>query len=71
MHSNQHLFVQYMVTLEKLSLSSCSLSDIIQEIAKEDEEKERRHIRKLVAKQERLKARPPRLGKHKYDVLEC
>lgn len=45
-----------------------SLPDIIQEIAKEDEEKQKRHLRKVVAKQERLKARPPRLGKHKYVV---
>ncbi|CAK7325954.1 unnamed protein product [Dovyalis caffra] len=41
------------------------LPDIIQEIAKEDEEKHKRNTRRLVAKQERLKARPPRLGKHK------
>ncbi|KAK4835281.1 hypothetical protein QYF36_007803 [Acer negundo] len=46
-----------------------SLPDIIQEIAKEDEENKKRHMRRLVAKQERLKVRPPRLGRHKYDVL--
>ncbi|TXG49978.1 hypothetical protein EZV62_025853 [Acer yangbiense] len=45
------------------------LPDIIQEIAKEDEENKKRHMRRLVAKQERLKVRPPRLGRHKYDVL--
>ena len=43
-----------------------SLPNIIQEIAKEDEEKQKRHLRRIVAKQERLKSRPPRLGKHKY-----
>ena len=43
-----------------------SLPDILQEIAKEDEEKRKRHIRRAVAKQERLKSCPPCLGKHKY-----
>ena len=38
----------------------------MEEIAKEDEEKQIRHMRRVVAKQEKLKARPPRLGKHKY-----
>ena len=46
--------------------AGCSLPEIIQEIAKEDEERHRRHQRRIVAKQERLKTRPPRLGKHKY-----
>lgn len=46
--------------------AGCSLPDIIQEIAKEDEEKHKRHQRRIVAKQDRLKSRPPRLGKHKY-----
>ena len=45
----------------------CSLPDIIEEIEKEDAEKQKRHLRRAVAKQERLKSRPPRLGKHKYD----
>lgn len=49
----------------------CSLPDIIKEIAKEDEEKHKRHIRRIVAKEERLKARPPRLGKHKYACSCC
>ncbi|KAF8009841.1 hypothetical protein BT93_J0738 [Corymbia citriodora subsp. variegata] len=44
-----------------------SLPDIIQEIAREDEEKQRRHLRRVVAQQERLKCRPPRLGKHKFE----
>ncbi|KAK0592428.1 hypothetical protein LWI29_018916 [Acer saccharum] len=44
-----------------------SLPDIIQEIAKENEENKKRHMRRLVAKQERLKVRPPRLGRHKFE----
>ncbi|CAL5404705.1 unnamed protein product [Camellia sinensis] len=53
--------------VEQLSKEIDSLPDIIQEIAKEDEEKQKRHLRRAVAKQERLKSRPPRLGKHKYE----
>ncbi|KAH9767376.1 Ribosome biogenesis protein NOP53 [Citrus sinensis] len=45
----------------------CSLPNIIEEITKEDEEKQKRHIRRVVAMQERLKVRPPRLGKHKFE----
>ncbi|KAL6977530.1 hypothetical protein U1Q18_026329 [Sarracenia purpurea var. burkii] len=52
--------------VEQLSKEIDSLPDIIQEIAKEDEEKQKRHLRRIVAKQERLKSRPPRLGKHKF-----
>ncbi|KAI3809177.1 hypothetical protein L1987_25147 [Smallanthus sonchifolius] len=44
-----------------------SLPDIINEIAKEDEEKSKRHIRRAIAKQERLKSCPPRLGRHKFE----
>jgi nucleolar protein 53 len=44
----------------------CSLPNIIDEIAKEDKEKEKRRIRRNVTKEERLKSGPPRLGKHKY-----
>lgn len=44
-----------------------SLPDIIDEIAKEDEEKSNRHLRRVVAKQERLKSCPPRLGRHKFE----
>ncbi|KAJ9175989.1 hypothetical protein P3X46_014484 [Hevea brasiliensis] len=51
---------------EELSKEIDSLPDIIKEIAKEDEEKHKRHIRRIVAKQERLKTCPPRLGKHKF-----
>lgn len=44
-----------------------SLPDIIDEIAKEDEEKSKRHERRVIAKQERLKSCPPRLGRHKFE----
>ncbi|KAI3720976.1 hypothetical protein L2E82_31975 [Cichorium intybus] len=44
-----------------------SLPDIINEIAKEDEEKSKRHERRVIAKQERLKSCPPRLGRHKFE----
>jgi hypothetical protein len=43
-----------------------SLPNIIDEIAKEDEEKEKRRIRRTVIKEERLKSGPPRLGRYKY-----
>lgn len=52
--------------MENLSREIDSLPDILQEIAKEDEEKNKRHLRQVVAKQERLKSFPPRLGKHKF-----
>ncbi|WCJ20001.1 Ribosome biogenesis protein NOP53 [Euphorbia peplus] len=52
---------------EGVSKEIDSLADIINEIAKEDEEKQKKHIRRVVAKQERLKVRPPRLGKHKFE----
>ncbi|XP_012091201.1 ribosome biogenesis protein NOP53 isoform X2 [Jatropha curcas] len=52
---------------EEVSKEIDSLPDIIKEIAEEDEEKQKRQIRRMVAKQERLKIRPPRLGKHKFD----
>ncbi|XP_010554698.1 PREDICTED: uncharacterized protein At2g40430 isoform X2 [Tarenaya hassleriana] len=44
-----------------------SLPSILQEIANEDEEKQKRHLRRVIAKQEILKTRPPRLGKHKFE----
>ncbi|KAK3229911.1 hypothetical protein Dsin_001792, partial [Dipteronia sinensis] len=53
--------------VEEVSKQIDCLPDIIQEIAKEDEENKKRHIRRLVAKQERLKVRPPRLGRHKFE----
>lgn len=49
-----------------LEILHISLPDIVKEIAKEDKEKELRHLRRVVAKQEKLKAGPPRLGKHKW-----
>lgn len=53
--------------VKELSKEIDSLPDIIQEIAKEDEEKQKRHLRRVVAKQERLKSCPPRLGRHKFE----
>ncbi|XP_051123697.1 pheophytinase, chloroplastic-like [Andrographis paniculata] len=52
---------------EELSKNIDSISDIIQEIEEEDEEKRKRHLRRVVAKQERLKTHPPRLGKYKFE----
>lgn len=52
--------------VERLSTEIDSLADIMQEIAKDDEEKQRRHLRRTVTKQERLKCCPPRLGKYKF-----
>ncbi|XP_009803930.1 ribosome biogenesis protein NOP53 [Nicotiana tabacum] len=52
---------------EKLSKEIDSLPDIIQEIEKEDEEKQKRHLRRVTAKKERLKSCPPRLGKRKFE----
>lgn len=53
--------------MKVLSKEIDSLPDIMQEIAKEDEEKQKRRIRRLVSQQERLKTRPPRFGKHKFE----
>ncbi|XP_062092411.1 ribosome biogenesis protein NOP53 [Humulus lupulus] len=53
-----------------LSREIDSVQDILQEIAKEDEEKHKRHIRRAVAKQERLKSCPPRLGKHRFQPAQ-
>ncbi|XP_071734374.1 ribosome biogenesis protein NOP53-like [Rutidosis leptorrhynchoides] len=52
---------------KKLSKELDSLPDIIKEIAKEDKEKSKRHLRRVVAKQERLKSCPPRLGRRKFE----
>ncbi|PKU87122.1 ribosome biogenesis protein NOP53 [Dendrobium catenatum] len=51
---------------DDLSKQIDCLSDIIKEITKEDEEKDSRHLRRVIAKHESLKVRPPRLGKHKF-----
>ncbi|PUZ63998.1 hypothetical protein GQ55_3G109600 [Panicum hallii var. hallii] len=53
--------------MENISKEIDSLPNIIDEIAKEDEEKEKRRIRRTVVKQERLKSGPPRLGRHKFE----
>uniref|UniRef100_A0ACD5ZPQ7 Uncharacterized protein n=1 Tax=Avena sativa TaxID=4498 RepID=A0ACD5ZPQ7_AVESA len=53
--------------LEVLSKQIDSLPSIIAEIAKEDEEKEKMHTRRTVAKEERLKSAPRRLGRHKFE----
>eukprot|EP00268_Persea_americana_P013616 TRINITY_DN1602_c0_g2_i2.p1 TRINITY_DN1602_c0_g2~~TRINITY_DN1602_c0_g2_i2.p1 ORF type:complete len:360 (-),score=99.66 TRINITY_DN1602_c0_g2_i2:1086-2165(-) len=53
--------------IEYISKEIDCLPDIMEEIAKEDEEKQRRHVRRVVARQERLKSGPPRLGKHKFE----
>ncbi|KAH9314731.1 hypothetical protein KI387_023358, partial [Taxus chinensis] len=42
------------------------LPDIIKDIEKEDEERERRQLRRTVAKRERLANGPPRLGRQKF-----
>ncbi|KAJ3699636.1 hypothetical protein LUZ61_003341 [Rhynchospora tenuis] len=52
--------------IQNLSKEIDSLPDILKEIEKEDEEKEKRHTRRVVVKQERLKTAPPRLGKPKF-----
>ncbi|XP_045819386.1 ribosome biogenesis protein NOP53 [Trifolium pratense] len=52
--------------LKILSKEIDSIPKIFQEIKHEDKEKKRRHLRRQVAKQEKLKACPPRLGKHKF-----
>lgn len=44
-----------------------SLPNIMDEIAKEDKEKEKRHKRRTVVKEERRKSGPPRLGRHKFE----
>ncbi|KAI3992793.1 hypothetical protein MKX01_021754 [Papaver californicum] len=51
----------------KLSKEINSVADIMKEIEEEDEEKRKRHDRRVIAKQERLKSAPPRLGKHKFE----
>ncbi|KAJ8442639.1 hypothetical protein Cgig2_003683 [Carnegiea gigantea] len=53
--------------IEELSREIESLPDILQEIAQEEEEKQKRHLRRVIAKQERLKSNPPRLGKRKFE----
>ncbi|CAB4301473.1 unnamed protein product [Prunus armeniaca] len=47
---------------QKLSKEIDGLPDILQEIAKEDDEKHKRHIRRVVAKKRETKVMPPTLG---------
>lgn len=51
----------------QLSKEIDSLPDIIQEIQREEEEKQKRHLRRVTAKKEKLKSCPPRLGKRKFE----
>ncbi|KAE8694828.1 hypothetical protein F3Y22_tig00110770pilonHSYRG00032 [Hibiscus syriacus] len=51
---------------EELTNDIDNIPDILQEIAKEEEEKQKKRLRRTIAKQERLKACPPRLGKYKF-----
>lgn len=51
---------------KRLSKEIDSLKDIMKEIKEDDEEKQNRHLRRVVAKKERLKTCPPRLGRHKF-----
>ncbi|VVB02895.1 unnamed protein product [Arabis nemorensis] len=53
---------------KKLSKEINSLPKILKEIAREDKEKKNKHLRRTIAKQDVLKIRPPRLGKHKYEA---
>ncbi|XP_062230728.1 ribosome biogenesis protein NOP53 [Phragmites australis] len=53
--------------IENLSKEIDSLPNIIDEIAKEDDEKLKKRIRRTVTKEERLKSGPPRLGRHKFE----
>ncbi|KAK7372127.1 hypothetical protein VNO80_05496 [Phaseolus coccineus] len=53
--------------IKELSKEIDSIPDIIQEIEQEEEEKKKKHLRRKVAKQEMLKTRPPRIGKHKFE----
>ncbi|KAL2922475.1 Ribosome biogenesis protein NOP53 [Bienertia sinuspersici] len=53
--------------IKGLSKEIDSIPDILQEIAEEDEEKKNKHLRRMIAKEERLKSGPPRLGKRKFE----
>lgn len=56
----------YFQTKSKFCDHFYSLPNIMEEIAKEDEQKEKKRIRRTVVKEERLKSGPPRLGRYKY-----
>ncbi|XP_010508864.1 PREDICTED: uncharacterized protein At2g40430 [Camelina sativa] len=53
---------------KQISKEIDSLPNILKEIAREDEDKQNKHLRRVVAKQEVLKIRPPRLGKYKFEA---
>ncbi|EOA29100.1 hypothetical protein CARUB_v10025367mg, partial [Capsella rubella] len=52
----------------KISKEIDSLPNILEDIAQEDEAKQNKHLRRVIAKQEVLKIRPPRLGKYKFEA---
>uniref|UniRef100_A0A0D6QX46 Ribosome biogenesis protein NOP53 n=1 Tax=Araucaria cunninghamii TaxID=56994 RepID=A0A0D6QX46_ARACU len=52
--------------LQKLEKEIECLPEIIKDIEKEDQEKEKKRIRRAVAKQERIASGPPRLGGKKF-----
>ncbi|KMT18870.1 hypothetical protein BVRB_2g029730 isoform B [Beta vulgaris subsp. vulgaris] len=52
--------------MDALSKEIDSIPDILQEIAEEEEEKQKKHLRRVISKEERLKSGPPRLGKRKF-----
>ncbi|KFK29815.1 hypothetical protein AALP_AA7G182500 [Arabis alpina] len=53
---------------KRLSHEITSLPKILKEIRREDKEKDNKRQRRTIAKQDVLKIRPPRLGKHKYEA---
>lgn len=61
------MMIFFLAKAHIFTITLCSLPNIIDEIAKEDEEKEKRRLRRTVVKEERLKSGPPRLGRHKYN----
>lgn len=63
------MYESFILTFLLLCFLLCSLPKILKEIAREDKEKKNKHLRRTIAKQDVLKIRPPRLGKHKYDIF--
>jgi len=61
------MMIFFLAKAHIFTITLCSLPNIIDEIAKEDEEKEKRRLRRTVVKEERLKSGPPRLGRHKFE----
>ncbi|KAK9742285.1 hypothetical protein RND81_03G161500 [Saponaria officinalis] len=52
---------------KEISKGIDSIPDILQEIAREEEEKQNRHVRRETVKEEKLKSCPPRFGKRKFE----